>query len=648
MNRYNHERGQTLVEILIALALSAILLPALITGLVSSREGKVQQRERSQATALVREAREAVRQLRELGWSYVSVNGTYHPVPVGTNWTLVSGPESINGQTRSIVITDVYRDSSGNITASGGTEDPSTKKVTVTVSWNALFASSVTSVLYISRFTNQAFTQTSVADFTAGTQTNTTITNASDGEVTLGAGGGGDWCSPNLSITAIDLPKSGVANGLTAIEGRVFAGTGDNSSGVSFANVPVANTNPPTAAVAGTFDGYKTNAVFGETNYAYLATDTNSKEIEIIDLTNYDAGTGKYAEAGYFNAPGNGNGNGVVVSGSIGYMTDGDTLYNFDLTSKSGSRSILDANGVTLAGTGYKLAVVGNYAYVAIDSTTTQMQIVDISNSSNLTIVGTAQLNAQGAVDVFVNSSGTRAYIVTKTSASQNELFIIDVSTKSGSHSAIGNYDTSGMNPKGVTVVPGNKVIAVGTGGTYQYQVIDIVNETNPVLCTGTGRTGGLSIPTGVNGVASVVETDGDAYSYIITGDASSELKIIEGGPGGQYASSGSFESSIFDATNSASFNRFSVNMTKLNQTNIEYQMAVANAVSGSCAAATYTYVGPSLSTSTRFATSAAIPLGTTGTYTNPGRCMRYKVFFSTTDKLSSPVFSDVTVNFSP
>ncbi|MCX6793908.1 MAG: hypothetical protein NTY06_02270, partial [Candidatus Gottesmanbacteria bacterium] len=177
-------------------------------------------------------------------------------------------------------------------------------------------------------------------------------TDTWDGEVTLGAGGKGDWCEPNLSIAALDLPKNGVANAVSAIPNQVFAGTGDNASGVSYATVNINESDPPVAAISGTYDGFKTNAIFGEQNYAYLATDNNFKEIEIINLT-----TNPYSEAGYFDAPSNGDGNSIYVSGNVGYMTSGNIFYTFDLTSRSGSRSKLGS--VTMAGTGIKTIVVG-------------------------------------------------------------------------------------------------------------------------------------------------------------------------------------------------------------------------------------------------------------------------------------------------
>src|SRR3990167_2676701 len=64
-NFWRSQSGQSLVEILIAIGLTGILLPALLTGLVSSREGKAQEGQRLQATALVRESEEAIRSVRE-------------------------------------------------------------------------------------------------------------------------------------------------------------------------------------------------------------------------------------------------------------------------------------------------------------------------------------------------------------------------------------------------------------------------------------------------------------------------------------------------------------------------------------------------------------------------------------------------------
>ncbi len=641
------QRGQLLIELLITIGLSAILIPALLTGLLSATEGKAQQQQRLYALSLLKETEEAVRFVQKNNWNAISVNNTYHPEISGTTWTLVAGAQTVNNYNQQVVISDVNRDASGAIVTSGGTNDPSTKKAEITISWTQPQNSTVTSVLYLTRTDNITHTDTTTTQFNAGTVTSAVVlaTNPSgtpnDGQVQLGAGGGSqsDWCTPNLTITPHDLPKSGVANAITAIEGRAFAGTGDNASGVSFANINITNAQPPVTTTLGTFDGYKTNAVFGEANYAYLGTDNNSKEVEIINLT-----TSPYSEAGSFNAPGSGNGNSVFVTSSYGYMTSGSTLYNFR---RVGSSATIDSNGVGLAGTGNKVYVVGNFAYVATSSTSNQLQIINISDPANLSVVRSISVAGQAGVDVYVNSSGTRAYLATGVSAAQRELFIIDIEASSPTYGQVkGSYEANGMSPKGITVVTNNKAVLVGTSGE-EYQVISIVNEASPVRC------GGLNINSGVNGVSSVLEADGDAYSYIITGDASSEFKIIEGGAGASFSSSGTFVSAPYDAGSTVAYNRFVATVSQPNQTTLKMQVAVAP-YGTSCSSATYSFIGPNgttdltdVYTPSSGTIAELIPLKTIGTYENPGRCFKYKVWLDSTDSSQTPILYDVILNHS-
>jgi type II secretory pathway pseudopilin PulG len=647
-------RGQTIVELLLVIGLSAIILPALLTGLVASRSGKAQQSQRLEAVALLKETEEAVRNVREKDWNTFAVNGTYYPTILGSSWVLTPCPcPAINGFTRSVVISDVERNASGVIVASGGTVDPSSKKLVITVSWGTPLATSIQSTIYLMRLDNITYVETTEAQFNNGTKTGVAVTNTSGGEITLGGGGQGDWCQPATpsGSLVLDLPKNGAANALTAIEGRAFAGTGENASGVSFANITIGN-NPPNPSIAGTFDGYKTNDVFGETNYAYIATDSNSKEIVIIDLNNIVGG--KYQEVGYFNAPGNGSGNSVFVAGNVGYMTSGNKFYTFNLSSKSGSRPAIDPGGAVLSGVGKKIVVVGSYAYVAVDDVSgeiTQMEIVKVEQPWNLFLSGGhAHLPALGGQDLFVNSDGTRTYIVTKGSSdpTKKEFFVLDSTSKTTHATILGQYDANGMDPKGVTVVTGNKAIVVGDGGE-EYQVIDITNESSPNRC------GGLNTGSDINGISSVLESDGDAYSYIIAEDANEEFQIIAGGPGGQYASEGTFESQTIPIpmpVNNTSFNRFEVNVNRPSQTNIKFQVAVSPAVGGSCSGVTFNFVGTDGTNSTFFETSVTSGTQTFGyaipTPINPGQCFRYKIFLSTTDSTQTPIFYDITVNYAP
>jgi len=647
-----HFKGQTLVELLIAIGLMAIIIPALLVGLMTARSGKPQQKQRLQAIALVKEAEESLRNVRENGWVTFAVNGTYHPLVSGSSWALASGIETIGDFTRQIVISDAYRDENGNLVTTGGTMDPSTKKVDITVSWGLPFLSSLTVSSYMTRYLdNLSFTQTTQAEFTAGVRTNTAVANTNGGEVILGAGGGGgDWCSPSTSITTKDLPKNGVANAITAIEGKVFAGTGENASGISYGTVNLSLTEPPVATLAATFDGYKTNAVFGDNNYAYLATDNNAKEGVIISLFQYsDSPTNsKYLEVGNLNATGNVQGDSIYVVNDKAYMTSGNKLYIYDIATRNGTHTPLNS-GLTLSGTGKRVVVVGTTAYIATSGTTNQLQIINVVDPANPTIIDQVTVNGGAGRDVYINTNATRAYLATAVSTTLPEFFIIDIESSSPNYKTVrGSYDSSGMDPKGVTVVTGNRGILVGTGGTNQYQVINIANESSPVSCAG------LQYATGVHGVASVLQSNGYAYSYIISGDASSELKIILGGAGGEYSSAGTFVSSPFDVTtvglNETAFNRFEATYNQPPQTAIGFQVAVADAVNNSCTNALYSFVGPNRTTDITdlFGGSGSIPLMDSGDYHNPGRCFKYKVYFTSGDVTQSPELEDFTVNYSP
>ncbi len=263
LSKSTNQRGQLLVEMLLAIAITAIMLPALLTGLFSSKQGKAQQGQRVQAVALMKEAEEVVRNVRGQGWSLFSVNGTYHPLISGNNWAFASGSETVNGLTRTITVSDVYRDSNGAIVDNGGTFDPSTKKVYIQVTWGQPYASSVDSTIYVTRYLQNAVkTQTTEADFNAGTLSDTSVTNSSGGEITLAPNTKGKWCSPSFSSATITLPDGPpVAVSATAsaqsinIPNDVFVAISPNTTNsYKLAHVKVtANTDPPVPTLRGTF-----------------------------------------------------------------------------------------------------------------------------------------------------------------------------------------------------------------------------------------------------------------------------------------------------------------------------------------------------------------------------------------------------------
>lgn len=638
-------KGHILVEILLAIAIFTVIATAILGGFVSARDGKVSQKQNLLAKGYLDQAVEALRNVRERDWSLVPVSGVYHPT-LNTStwgWELTAGTENVDGFTRRVDIYPVYRAmDTGEFVSTGGFLDPASRKAVITVSWGLLDQQKLTLTQFITRYhRNESRFHTLESDFNDGVFVGTALTtDYGNGEIVLGAGGKGNWCKPGQSVMAEqDLEGQGVANSISALEGLVYGGTGQNSSGKSLSKVEVSQDNPPQASVAGTLDGYKTNSLFGEENYVYIATDTNDEEVAIISTSG-----GSYTKVGWVNAPGVSDASGVFVVGDVGYVINGTNFSTFDLSSRTGNRSIKKT--VTLPGNGNSLVVVEDYAYVATSSSSKELQIVNVSDSNNPVLEGYADLSGGTARDVFVNSTGTRVYLVTSLNGG-NEIFIVNTDIKTGSRSVKASSGSGSMDPKAITVVPGNKAIIVGSGGE-EYQAFNIVEDAEGNISL--SKCGGLDFTFDINDIASVLEGDGDAFSYIATSDASNEIKIIEGGPGGNYATEGTFESEVIDNfAGDVQFNRFETDFDKPEGASIRLQVAVFQPVDGSCSnVISPPYIGPDGTNASFFEQSASVPFySEVSEYTNPGKCFRYKLFLASNDPNMSPVFKSIKVNLS-
>jgi hypothetical protein len=648
--------GQMLVELVMAIGIAAIILPALLTGLVTSRAGRPQQQQTLQASNLFKETVNAVEQVRNNNWASFAVDGTYHPVISSNQWTFASGATTSASFTQRVDISDVYRDSTTNaIVTTGGTLDPSTKKVVITISWTQPYASSVTGTLYLSRLTNLTSTETTKTDFNKGTINGTSVVATApsgtpdDGQVQLGAGGGGgDWCSPqNATLKTYDLPGQGVVQSISATSSATryayaYTTTGGNASGDAVDGVTVDNNaNPPAVTTPSNNNEAKAYGIFVDQNNNYVYFNENNPPNHTVRI----ASASNLANVGYFDV--SGTGSSIYVQGNVGYVTVGSKLYSFDVSTIKGSSSQTQLGSVNLNGTGNKVVVVGTNAYVATSNTTNQLEVIPVNNGVFGTVKNISLGNGQPAVDLSVNGSQTYAYIVTSFSSGKNDFFI--VSLPSGS--PIYGYQTqSSMSPNALEIVTGNRAILVGTGGTL-YQVFNISNPASASYCGGMSPAGATT----VSAVAPIFQ-GGYAYSYILTNNTTAEFQIILGGAGGQYSSSGTFTSQTYDAGNSVAYNRFVADVAQPAATTLTAQVGVAAPVSGSCTGVSnFTYVGPggtSASTDTYNVSSGKItgliPLQSVSPYyVNPQRCFRYKFSFSSTDQTQSPELYDLIVNYS-
>ena len=167
--QHSTQKGSLLLELLIVIALLAVILA---TGseavFVSLQSGKVSG-ERDVAMGLANEGLEATRSATEENWlnTYLLTRGAQYyatSTAVAGKWTLASGSQTIvvnnATYTRYVVISNVSRDvPTRNIetTYVANDDDPSTQKITVTVSWPN--ADPVTASEYLFRWKNKSCSQ---------------------------------------------------------------------------------------------------------------------------------------------------------------------------------------------------------------------------------------------------------------------------------------------------------------------------------------------------------------------------------------------------------------------------------------------------------------------------------------------------------
>lgn len=159
------ERGQSLAELLVGVAVVTIILSSIVGAIILVIRSNLQSTTSRTAAALGEEMMDSVRSVAEGKWSNlygVSPKGastTYRVTASGTALLIVSGSEdvSVNNTTytRFFSVEDVSRDSVQNIAASG-TEDPSTQKVTITVRWQVGGdTANLQTTEYLTRFRNE-------------------------------------------------------------------------------------------------------------------------------------------------------------------------------------------------------------------------------------------------------------------------------------------------------------------------------------------------------------------------------------------------------------------------------------------------------------------------------------------------------------
>jgi len=133
-----YTQGQSVIEIIVAISILVIIAASSVTAILGSFSSTRLAEEETQASLFATEGSEAVQSVRNQSWDNLS-NGDHGLVKSGGVWVFSGSSDDPDGSgkfARSVTISDVQRDGSGDIVSSGGTIDSDTKKMTTNVTWN--------------------------------------------------------------------------------------------------------------------------------------------------------------------------------------------------------------------------------------------------------------------------------------------------------------------------------------------------------------------------------------------------------------------------------------------------------------------------------------------------------------------------------
>ena len=157
--KFIKNQGFGLIEIIIGAAIISVGIIAVSTSYTIYVQYAFSNERNVEATYVIEEGLEAMRFLRDKGWSTniatLSTSIPYYLTFNGSYWATTTIPQYVDGQfLRSIDLDDVNRDANDQIAVSG-TLDPNTKKITSTVSYFQGHATTTQSIsTYISNIRN--------------------------------------------------------------------------------------------------------------------------------------------------------------------------------------------------------------------------------------------------------------------------------------------------------------------------------------------------------------------------------------------------------------------------------------------------------------------------------------------------------------
>ncbi len=466
MKFFHSQLGQTLLEVVIVMAIFVVMASGIISALLSSSHSAQESGRYLVANGYIEEALQAVRSIRDRDWSQVT-NGT-HGFSTANGFYEFSGTSDTLGiYTRTTTIENVYR--FGGITgpiAGSGTLDSNSKRVTINIRWQTSLGliKNIDSVFYVFNWDDQAWTESGQSEYINGYKNSTDIRNVSDGEIALRENMR-NWSNLEMAYE-IDLEGNGdrIALDYDAPNDILYI-LSTNTSGYEFVGIDVSDVSANAPFIIGGYHlaGLTATDLVVHDGYAYIATNVNAQEIIVINVIT------------------------MVIVNTIDI--DG----------------IEDVSGV---------AAVGNLLAVASDDE--KALFYNISNpSGSISQLGETELEGDlSDVDV----SQTHAFFVGEDN--NEELFVVRLSD----FTEVNSFNLSGShNANTVEIVGTNVYIGRQDGTGADLHALDVSNPEGTITQTSSLDVGASIFDIGLDGIGDYIflATDNNSKELIVVNRAS-------------------------------------------------------------------------------------------------------------------------------
>lgn len=211
--------GQSLIELLVAMGVFILVISGILFLALDSQVANRQGEERTKATGLASEGLEAAKSIKNRGWKYLT-NGQHGLTGIGSFWEFAGTENNIEQFNRQVTVENVHRNENGEIVETEGNIDFDTKKISSKINWSFTpeRPSQVLLASYLTNWKSTKWFQTTKSDFDQNTNKNNVITTqTADGEVQLATTPSGtdsyDWTFDNQSDYNFDPQKIEVAGG---------------------------------------------------------------------------------------------------------------------------------------------------------------------------------------------------------------------------------------------------------------------------------------------------------------------------------------------------------------------------------------------------------------------------------------------------